>query len=261
MTGTYLTRHRLAEIEASLTDRDRSVLTTLYRIRVATSVQLERLHFPDVIRRRARHLLAGMVRRRLLARLPRSVGGVRAGSAGYVYTLDAAGVRLIAGQSRRRPWDVGLPFLAHTLAVSELYVRLVEAHRLGTLVLVSFTTEPACWRSFSGPGGGRVTLKPDAYAVVQLGGYEDHWFIEVDRSTEPASTLARKLDVYRRYWQSGAEQARADIFPRVLFVVPDAKRHATLMEVFGRQPADTWHLYTVALFDEAVTRIARGAEQ
>jgi hypothetical protein len=30
--------------------------------------------------------------------------------------------------------------------------------------------------------------------------------------------------------------------------------------VFGRRSADTWHLFTVALFDEAVTRIARGAD-
>ena len=132
----------------------------------------------------------------------------------------AAGFRLIAGQSRRRPWDVGLPFLAHTLAVSELYVRLVEAQRLGTLELASFTTEPACWRRFPGPSGGRVTLKPDAYAVTRLGAYEDHWFIEVDRSTEPASTLMRKCEQYRRYWQTGTEQAEAGIFPRVLFLVP-----------------------------------------
>src|SRR6266540_2231394 len=113
MRDRYLTRQLLAELEASLTDRDRAVLGTLRRVRVATSVQLERLHFTDVIRRRARQLLARMVRRRLLARLPRVVGGVRAGSTGYVYTLDVAGTRIITGEQRRRPWNVGYAFLAH----------------------------------------------------------------------------------------------------------------------------------------------------
>ena len=111
-----------------------------------------------------------MVTRRLLLRLPRIMGGARAGSAGFVYGLDTAGARLTApGDRRRQPWNVGLPFLAHSLAVTELYVRLVEAHRLGTFELASFTGEPACWRSFSGPGGGRVTLQPDASVTVDKG--------------------------------------------------------------------------------------------
>jgi hypothetical protein len=261
MKDKYLTRRLLAELEASLTDRDRAVLVTLRRVRVATSTQLERLHFTDVTRRRARQTLAGMVRRRLLGRLPRVVGGVRAGSAGYVYTLDVAGVRIITGEQRRRPWNVGYAFLAHSLAVTETYVRLVEAHRLGTLELASYASEPACWRRFAGPGGGRVTLKPDAYLVVQLGKYEDRWFVEVDRGTEPASTIARKCETYRRYWQTGTEQAGSGIFPRVLWLVPGIKRHDELVDVFGRQPAEAWPLFTVALFDEAVTCIAQGADQ
>jgi hypothetical protein len=260
MRDQYLTRHRLAELDASLTGRDRAVLITLHRVRVAASTQLERLHFTDVTRRRARQLLAGMVRRRLLARLPRTVGGVRAGSAGYVYALDVAGVRIITGEQRRRPWNVGLPFLAHTLSVTETYVRLVEAHRLGLLELVGFAAEPACWRSFSGPGGGRVTLKPDAAVTVQLGKYEDQWFIEVDNSTESASTLGRKCEVYRRYWQTGAEQERCGIFPRVLWLVPNQRRYDLLVDVFGRQPAEAWPLFTVALFDNAVDHIAQGAD-
>jgi hypothetical protein len=141
-----------------------------------------------------------------------------------------------------------------------LYVLLVEAHRLGYLELSSFTAEPACWRRFAGPGGGRATLKPDAYLTVELGRYEDRWFIELDRGTEPASTLAKKCEQYRRYWQTGTEQARSGIFPRVLFVVPDAARHAVLVDVFGKQPEAVWPLFTVTQFDEAVTRIARGAD-
>ena len=92
-----------------LSDRERAVLGTLHRVRVATVAQLERLHFTDVTRRQARAVLAAMVERRLIARLPRQVGGVRAGSAGYVYVLDVAGQRLTPHRrpAVQRPWPVG----------------------------------------------------------------------------------------------------------------------------------------------------------
>jgi hypothetical protein len=259
MSHLYLTRHLLTKLEATLTPRDRNVLSTLVRVRVATSVHLERLHFSDVTRRQARQLLTGMVHRRLLARLPRVVGGVRAGSAGYTYALDVAGARIVAGEQRRRPWSVGQTFLAHSLAVTDLYVRLVEAHRLNSLELLDFTAEPACWRPFSGPGGGRVTLKPDACVVVKLGRYEDRWFIEVDRNTEAAPTLRRKCETYQRYWQTGTEQERTGVFPRVLWVVPEDRRQAALIDVLGQLPTEAWPLFAVAVSGEAVTRIARGA--
>lgn len=259
MNRSYVTTNHLSDLARSLTPRDRLVLTTLARVRLARSSQLERLHFGDVTRRQARQALARMVARRLILRLPRTVGGVRAGSGGYVYALDTAGARLIAPQDRqRRPRpDVSTTFLAHSLAVTELYVRLVEARHLQRLELLDFTAEPGCWRSFSGPGGGRVTLKPDAYACIELGQYEDRWFIEVDRSTESTTTLRRKCDVYRRYWQTGTEQERSGIFPRVLWLVPDQHRQAVLVDVFGRQPAEAWPLFTVAVFDEAACRIVR----
>lgn len=262
MSRTYVTSKNLAELERSLTSRERLILTTLGRVRLASSAQLERLHFGDVTRRQARQVLAKMVSRRLLLRLPRIMGGARAGSGGFVYGLDTAGRRLLTQDDRRRqPWNVGLPFLAHSLAVTELYVRLVEAGRLGTFELISFAGEPGCWRSFAGPGGGRVTLKPDAYLTVEVGRYEDRWLLEVDRATESRTTLARKCDTYRRYWQTGTEQARSGIFPRVLWLVPDQRRYAALVEVFGRQPAEAWPLFTVALLDDAVERIARGAAE
>jgi hypothetical protein len=231
------------------------------RLRLATSGHLERLHYGDVTKRRTRQLLAGMVERGLLARLPRVVGGLRAGSAGYVYTLDRAGSRLLRpGRKFRRPDDPGGRFLGHSLAISELYVGLVEAHRLGTLTLASFASEPACWRSFPGVGGGRVTLKPDCAVTTRLGRYEDHWLIEVDRATESVSVVARKCELYRRYWQSGTEQAQSGIFPRVLWSVPDQDRADALSAVVGRLPRDVQPLFVVTRAREAVNRIAQGAQ-
>jgi len=262
MSRRYLTANRLAELDRDLSPRDRMLLATLARLRLVTGRQLERLLYTDVTRRRAQQALASLTQRQLVVRLPRLVGGIRAGSAGHVYALDAAGRRLTFRDLRRslRPWGVGVPFLAHTLAISELYVRLVEAERAGAMQLRDFVAEPGCWRSFTGPYG-RTVLKPDAYVITRLGDFEDHWFIEVDRGTEATTTLARKCDVYRRYWQTGTEQARREIFPKVLWLVPDQRRYDALVEVFGRQPAEAWQLFAVALFDEAVNAIARGAVQ
>ena len=164
MSG-YVTSKRLLQLRASLTDSDWQIIISLSRIRVATSAQLIALHLSDLGRRRALRRLSALVTRRVLARLPRSVGGPGGGSTGHIYALDVAGQRLadLANGGRPcRPWALGTAFLNHSVAVSEIYVRLVMAERAGALRLVRFTGEPHSWRSFHGPGGARITLKPDA---------------------------------------------------------------------------------------------------
>src|SRR2546421_11929809 len=102
MNRLYVTTKLLAELGVALTPRQRQILITLSRVRLATSLQLERLHFTDVTRRQARRALSRMVRTRLLLRLPRIVGGPSAGSAGYVFGLGTAGARLLAPDDRQR---------------------------------------------------------------------------------------------------------------------------------------------------------------
>ena len=261
MSGSVTSR-RLHRLRLGLTERDWLIISTLARVRAATSAQLIALHLSDVHLRRAQRKLTGLVHKRILARLPRTVGGPRAGSSGHVYALDVAGQRLaeLAADGRaRRPWRLGAAFLAHTLAVTDVYVRLVQAGRSGSLRVLQFAAEPASWRSFHGPGGGRVTLKPDAYAVLLVDGYEDHWFLEVDLATEAAPTIAGKCGVYRSYWQSGTEQARLGLFPRVLWLAPDERRADVLRRVVRRQPDAAQSLFDVAVFETAVARLRQGA--
>jgi hypothetical protein len=258
----YVTARRLAALDRGMSDRDRAVLTTLARVRIATARQLYHLHFEGVTRRQARASLASLAGRRVITRLPRVVGGASAGSTGYVYVLDIAGQRLARPNHTRpqRPWSVGSAFLDHSLAVTELYIQLVEAERAGRLRLEDFATEPACWRYFHGPGGARLVLKPDAVLRLVLGRYEDRWWIEVDRGTESRTALAHKCDLYRQYWQSGGEQSRGGgVFPRVLWLVPDEDRQSAMTGVIGRQPAYAWPLFAVAQSTDAVARLLRGA--
>jgi hypothetical protein len=140
-----------------------------------------------------------------------------------------------------------------------LYVQLVEADRAGRLHLADFATEPACWRHFNGPGGARLVVKPDAAVLLVLGRYEDRWWLEADLGTESRTALTRKCEAYRHYWHTGIEQDRTGVFPRVLWVVLDQQREAVMADVIGRQPVEARPLFAVALFADAVNRLAQGA--
>lgn len=261
MNGS-VTSKRVYQLRESLSEHDWEIIASLAQIRVATSSQLTCLHLSGIGLRRAQRRLTALTERRVLARLPRTVGGPAAGSSGHVYVLDVAGQRLadLADGGRvRRPWSLGTRFLAHSLAVTDVYVRLVLAGRAGSMRLVRFVGEPGSWRYFFAPGSGRAVLKPDAYAVVLAGGWEDHWFIEVDLDTEHAPAIARKCAVYRSYWQTGTEDARTGVFPRVLWLVPDEQRAQVIRQVIRQQPDEAAGLFDVALSRLAVERILRGA--
>jgi Replication-relaxation len=263
---TRVTEAHVAKLASELTPRELEIVSTLDRVRLASVKHLERLHFttgrPQANARQARQTLAKLSAKRVVTRLERRIGGVRAGSAGTVYVLDVAGQRLAsaagpAGGIRiRKPWTPGLPFLSHHLAVTELYVLLVEASRSGGCELLAFDAEPLCWRVFTGIGGARQVLKPDAYARLGIGAFEDSYFIEVDRATQSGPAVARKLTMYRRYFENGREQERFGVFPQVLFLVPSEARKRALVEVFDTHPADSWDLFRVAQYDKALDVLA-----
>ncbi len=264
-----VTEGYVADLACELTPRELALVHDLDRLRLASSKQLERLHFtaesPKANTRQTQRTLARLSDRRVVVRLQRRVGGVRSGSRGSVYALDTAGQRIAsacgpAGGARiRRPWTPGRAFVAHQLAVTELYVRLTEAAGRGQLDVLDFDAEPASWRTFSGLGGARTVLKPDAFVRVGLGEFEDSYFVEVDRATHSGPSVARKLTMYRRYWQTGREQNRwGGVFPKVLILVPSDARKAALVEVAGEQPAKSWPLFQVARYDDAISIFTGG---
>ncbi len=241
-----ITSQTVADLRSRLTATDGAVVETLDRVDIATAGQLRRLHWPDGSQARtARRRLAQLAEWRTVSRLERRVGGVRAGSDGYIYRLDVAGRRLLNQPPGRRPHTPGRMFLDHALAVTELYVRVIEASRQHPVEVVEFETEPACWRSW-----GTGILKPDAYLITVTPEFEDHWFIEVDRATESTTTIARKATVYERYFQTGIEQERHGLFPKVLWIVPSERRKQQLVETLARRPADSWRLHRINLENE-----------
>jgi Replication-relaxation len=191
---------QLLRLDRDLSDRERAVLGSLAACRFLTTGQLQRLHFADhategAASRICRRVLARLGRLGVIGHLERRIGGIRAGSASYVWRVGPVGDRLLRQASdgaRARRKEPSPRYLDHCLAVADCYLVLVEAARGGRLELLSYQPEPACWRSYMGPHGGPEILKPDLYAVTAGGEFEDSWFIEVDRSTESLPALLKK---------------------------------------------------------------------
>ncbi len=260
MSRQRVTNAYVERLAVELPERDLALVETLDRLRVATASQLRRLHFTEGTEaanaRQVWRRLRALQALRVVTVLERRIGGGRGGSSQAVFSLDTAGQKLGAacgpagGRRLRRPWTPGSQFLAHTIAVTELYVLISERARGGGEVL-AFDAEPLCWRRFTGAGGATVWLKPDAFARFGAGKYEHLSFVEVDRATASLPTVARKLNLYRRYWQTGRDQDRFGAFGRVLLLAPHEDRRAVLAEAVKRQPRDAQPLYRTALFEEA----------
>jgi hypothetical protein len=270
LMSPYLTRRKLAELDARLTDRDREIAGLVNHLRLVSGRQLQRLYFahggvPASQERLARSALARLVELEVLTRLERPVGGVRGGSGAWVYEAGPAAQRLFAywrgdGFGRVRPsHEPGQRFVRHTLAVSEIYTRVREAARDGRFEFVDFHAEPDCWRSGVGPGGNVEVLKPDAFVQLAHGEFLDAWLLEIDLATESSRVLHRQCVAYARYFQTGREQRERGVFPRVLWIVPDQQRGDLLTRVLAGLPAETRELFTVTTEAAAVEVMALGA--
>jgi hypothetical protein len=266
MSRPYLTATAYRQLLPRLTERDLTVLKYVCDLRFVTGPQLTRLCFigsddSAVNARAGRRGLGRLVELGVLERLPRDVGGIRAGSAGFVYFLGVQGQRLATERGwqperrRRRSLAPGTLFVRHALQVAELHAQLVEADRSRRIELLEVNGEPACWRSFGGLAAQRSTLKPDSFVRVGVGAYEDSYFIEVDRGTEGSRTIVRQLSIYCAYFNSGSEQVERGVFPLVLWLAPDERRVGVIADCVRQLPGAAAELFRVARFAEALDRI------
>ena len=258
-----ISRAKAQAIGRGLTDRDRQVLDLFSVVQMATGAQIRRLVWgeSDSASRSARRQLAKLIDLRVVSRLPRRPGGVRTGREGFVYLLDVVGQQLTSDRLPRRPRQPNPSFVEHSIAVTECLIILRAMALRGTVELIHFETEPWCWRHYVGPGGAPKVLRPDAFVITASGEWEDRWYLEVDRGTEAPSRIRTKSMNYVSYWQSGKEQAAAEIFPRVLFVVPGGARLNQIVSALSEISADHWKLFQVTTTERFVDAIEGGAGQ
>jgi Replication-relaxation len=254
----------LAELREELTPRETAVIRGLGVLRLMTGGQIAVLHFPatdngtpTAALRACSRELTRLTRDRLLVRLGRRIGGIRAGSSSYVYALGPVGQRLLALDGPRpRFREPSTLFVDHTLAVSQLVVELTLAERAGRCEVLRVQGEPDCWRTFSGIAG-RVLLRPDLAVTLGLGDYEADYFIELDRATEHLPALLRKCQAYQNYYRSGREQAAHGVFPSVCWIVPDQPRADALTAALNRNRSLTNGLFFVTTTADSVESLVR----
>lgn len=267
--------HGLDLVMEQLSDRDQAILTDLERFRLLTTRHVQRLHFADHATSQAatRACSRALLRLRELALvtpLERRIGGVRRGSASFVWQLAARGERLLRHQrgqaQRRRYLEPSLHFAKHTLAIADLAIGIIEATRetprqTQQRHLEGLTTEPATWIQFIGPNGETRWLKPDLHVVTSAidneGVVEEHIYFEVDLGTEHRGRIIAKCALYAAHAATGAYQARHGLFPEVVWVSGDATRRRALRVAIEGHHQLPQELFRVTSPERYITELRR----
>lgn len=265
-----ISRKQLQELDGRLGERDRELLGAVQQYRYLMTGQIKRLLFMDSVNssaglRAASRSLKKLSEYGLVDSLSRRIGGIRAGSSSLIWYLTHAGERLLRLHNVkafpvRRHFEPSAYFLAHTLAVAETAIRLIEISRMHEPQIAALQLEPECWRMYSS-GGASCSLKPDLYASTVSEEYEDRYFIEVDLDTESPAKIIEKCQKYHVYYRSGMEQEESGMFPLTVWIVPSTARKETLIrylrETFDKQAK----LFAVITGDELEHLILEGGDR
>ena len=265
-----ISKRQLLETDSRLGERDRQLLGAVQQYRYLMTGQIQRLLFTDAANpsaglRAASRNLKKLNEFGLISSLSRRIGGVRAGSGSFIWHITHAGERLFRLHNSRafpvrRHYEPSPYFLAHTLAVAEIAIRLIEICREHEPQITALQLEPECWRTYSSAGVS-LSLKPDLYAATTTEEYEDRYFIEVDLDTESPAKIIEKCQKYHSYYRSGLEQEASEMFPLTVWIVPSAARKERLLrhlkEAFDKQAK----LFAVITCDELEHLILEGGDR
>jgi hypothetical protein len=258
-----LSHAQLLRLGSQLSPQRTQLLSAVHDLRLVSGGQLRRRFYPSgaSAARLARLDLAALHEARILHRLERRIGGARAGSSGFIYGLGPIGRRLLEmqrGEGLPRgsgQFEANAGFVDHALCVSEVWARLHEHLRDPLLgephAHIDYRVEQAAWRHYLDAYGAPLTLKPDVELRLTRGGYEDRWWLEVDRATERRATIRRKLNAYVAYYRTGVEQQRSGLFPLTAWLSISAERARVLEEVIGQLPSSEQRLFRVDLLTNA----------
>lgn len=234
-----------------LSPRDVHVVELVGRFRQVTAEQIRTVLFSELASKTPfDRALKRLTDAGYVARLGRMVGGFGGGSGQYVYQLGRAGWRHLGKGGGYRPLRV---IDHHTLQIAECFVLLKRLERGGEVALLTYEADPASRRTV-----GQILLTPDAY--VELGVLATRqkflFWLEIDRDTENAEVIRGKCSRYWRAYQSWD----GDVFPYVVFVVPDESRRQELERVIAGGPAEAQDLFRVYELDSFAELIHRNLQ-
>ena len=246
------------------------VLKFLLKAKYVTTKQLARLYFTDSVSsstalRRANLTTKKLNEKDYIGHLDRRIGGVRAGSGSFVWTISTKGLKWLKhfkpslAITRQNHYEPTWHHLEHTLAISEIYVQLTELKNMHLVQSIDkFQFEPSCWRGWLDNYAGRMILKPDCYIEISLDNYLYNYFVEVDKNSESLARVINKSKQYIRYYNLNIEQKETGVFPLVLWVVPDEKRKLAIEQRIQKELQDYWELFQVITLDDFKDFMAGG---
>jgi hypothetical protein len=221
---------------STLSPRDAQVVELVGRFRLMAAEQIrEILFFGLASKTPFDRALKRLTDGGYLTRLGRMVGGYGGGSGQYVYQLGRTGWRYLHKGGGYRPLRV---VDYHTLHIADCFVMLKVLERGGELTVLRYDADLVSRRTVGG-----ILLTPDAYAElgVQATRQKFSFWLEIDRDTENAEIIRGKCV---RYWR--AYQAwDGEVFPYVVFVVPDALRRRELERIIAGGPSEAQNLFRV----------------
>jgi protein involved in plasmid replication-relaxation len=211
-------RRRRRDLGCTLTDLDRRLLDLLCSLRVVRQDQLERL-FPEVPERTLRHRMRRLHEHGLAGR---SRPYRERGSAPNHHWPTRRASGIARGEPVPRGGDRGEPnplFLAHTAAISELFVALETSGGPG---LREFYREPR--EPFRDSSRERM-LAPDALVVLVNDRDEPSLaFVEMDLGTMSHTRLRAKAEMYASYAASDAWRGAYEFLPALVFLTTSQPR-------------------------------------
>lgn len=253
-----------------LIKQDYELLSLLNHCRYITTKQIVRLYFPDntlkTATRRANLFTKKLSNLGLIAHLERRIGGIRAGSGSYIWYLTHKGTKVLheiepnVKLRFKNKYEPTQHHLKHQLFVMQIFVELKTLDLEKKITLETFSFEPKCWRSFE-TLLSNSTLKPDAFTKLTVGDFEDSYFFEADNATEHIGRVVAKCKQYIQYFNTGIEQRENEIFPLVIWIVPDEKRKLAILNRIKEDLNAYWELFTVVTLEELPDFIQGGRDE
>ncbi|MEV4178800.1 replication-relaxation family protein [Nonomuraea sp. NPDC049709] len=210
-------------LSARLTERDYEILDHLYRHRVLTTHQLQRMFFTIAQATRARMTI--LFELNAVTRF-RPWAGYGAGSAPIHWALGKAGAAALAARQGITVKELGynpeIPVavssrLGHQVGVNDFFSHLhSHARHTSHAALRAWLSERQCATQWSD------LARPDAYGCWSDNGHQIDFFLEHDTGTETLKRVADKLHDYRTLTDA------TRITTPVLFWLPNPTREANL---------------------------------
>lgn len=224
----------------TLSSRDAAVVDLVGRFRLVAAEQIrELLFFEQRSKTPLDRALKRLTDAGYLARIGRIVGGFGGGSGQYVYQLGRAGWRQLGRGGGYRPLRT---VDYHTLTITECFVILKRLERGGELTVIRYEADPTSRRTV-----GDILLTPDAFVELGVAALKRKWvfWLEVDLDTENADIIRGKCVRYLRAYQAWD----GDVFPYIVFVVPDATRKQQLERVIAGGPDEAQEIFRLCQLD------------